>query len=130
MLARGPALKLPVWRKPPIECAIEAACGVPPETSGFAAVREGRGFRLAGDREQVYAAILKFIRSEIQDKEAVFDMDTPIDTIKIDSIDVIHVIFKVEEEYNVTIDLPQDAKFATVGDFVRALADFIPSEQA
>jgi acyl carrier protein len=54
-------------------------------------------------------------------------MDTPIAMLKIDSIDVIHVVFKVEEEFNATIDLPPDAKFETVGDFVRALTEFIPA---
>jgi acyl carrier protein len=86
-------------------------------------------FCLANDHDQICSRILEFIRSEIQDKTVEFDMDTPIEIVKIDSIDVIHVIFKVEEEYNVVIDLPQDSKFATIGDFVRALAEFVPAGQ-
>jgi acyl carrier protein len=85
---------------------------------------------LANDRDQICSRILEFIRSEIQDKTVEFDMDSPIEIVKIDSIDVIHVIFKVEEEYNVAIDLPQDSKFATIGDFVRTLANFVPAGQA
>jgi acyl carrier protein len=73
---------------------------------------------------------MEFIRSEMQDKSIQFDMNTPIDSVKIDSIDVIHVIFKVEEEFKTTVDLPQDSKFETVGDFVRALAGFIPAARA
>jgi len=84
---------------------------------------------LANDHDQICSRILEFIRSEIQDKTVEFDMDTPIEIVKIDSIDVIHVIFKVEEEYNVVIDLPQDSKFATIGDFVRALAEYVPAGQ-
>ena len=85
---------------------------------------------MANDRDQVCSRILEFIRSEIQDKPVEFKMDSPIEIVKIDSIDVIHVIFKVEEEYNIAIDMPQDSKFATIGDFVRALADFVPAGQA
>ncbi len=70
---------------------------------------------------------MEFIHSEMQDKSLQFDMNTPIESVKIDSIDVIHVIFKVEEEFKTTVDLPQDSKFETVGDFVRTLADFVPT---
>ena len=85
---------------------------------------------MAYDRDQVCSRILEFIRSEIQDKTIEFDMDSPIEVVKIDSIDVIHVIFKVEEEYNIAIDMPQDSKFTTIGDFVSALADFVAAGQA
>ena len=80
---------------------------------------------MAYNREVICSKILEFIRSEIQDKTVQFDMDTPIDKIKIDSIDVIHVIFKVEEEFNTSIDLQQDNQYKTVGDFVNALVDFV-----
>jgi acyl carrier protein len=83
---------------------------------------------LALDRDACIAKILGFIRSEIQDKSIEFDMNTSIEGVKIDSIDVIHVIFKVEEEFGCTVDLPQDSKFATVGDFVEALLKFIPPD--
>ncbi len=83
---------------------------------------------MAYDRDACYAKILDFMRSEIQDKTIQFDMNTPIEGVKIDSIDVIHVIFKVEEEFGVTVDLPQESKFATVGEFVEAILKFIPIE--
>ncbi len=82
---------------------------------------------MANDRDAICARIVDFIHSEIQDKSIQFDMNTPIESVKIDSIDVIHVIFKVEEEFKTTVDLPQDSRFATVGDFVRALAEFVPT---
>ena len=80
------------------------------------------------DRGAACAKILEFIRSEIQDKTTEFDLNTPIEGVKIDSIDVIHVIFKVEEEFKTTVDLNQDDKYATVGDFVNAILKFIPTE--
>lgn len=80
------------------------------------------------DREADCAKILEFIRSEIQDKTVRFDMNTPIEEVKIDSIDVIHVIFKVEEQFGVAVDLAQDGKYQTVGDFVDAVLKFIPAD--
>ena len=81
---------------------------------------------LAYDRDECRAKILDFIRSEIQDKTLKFDLETPIEGVKIDSIDIVHVIFKVEEEFGVAVDLPQDQKYEKVGDFVDALVKFIP----
>ncbi len=80
------------------------------------------------DRDKTAAQILEYIRSEIQDKDIVFDLKTPIEGVKIDSIDVIHVIFKVEEVFGVAVNLPQDQKYDTVGDFVNAILKFIPIE--
>ena len=73
---------------------------------------------MAEEQNGINSKILEFIHSEIQDNSAVVDMDTPISSVNIDSID---------EEVNTTIDLPQDSKFETVGDFVRALTKFIPA---
>jgi len=86
---------------------------------------------VAYDRESVCSKILGFIRAEAQDKTIQFDMNTPIEAVKIDSIDVINVVFKVEEEFKVAVDLPQDSRFDTIGEFVNTLADFVlPADKA
>lgn len=84
---------------------------------------------VAYDLDQCRAKIMDYIRSEIQDKELIFDLETPLEGVKIDSIDVIHVIFKVEEEFGVAIDLDQTAKYEKVGDFVDAIIKFIPMDR-
>jgi len=84
---------------------------------------------LSNTHEELTKSVMGFIRSEMQDKTVEFTMDTPLEGVKIDSIDVIHVIFKVEEEYGATVDMAPDAKFATVGDFVNALIAFIPADK-
>ncbi|SEC23604.1 Phosphopantetheine attachment site [Beijerinckia sp. 28-YEA-48] len=84
---------------------------------------------MAETRAEIAQRIMGFMRSEMQDKSTQFAMDTPLEGVKIDSIDVIHVIFKVEEEYGATVDMAPDAKFATVGDFVNALIDFVPADK-
>lgn len=84
---------------------------------------------MAETRAEIAQRIMGFMRSEMQDKTTQFAMDTPLEGVKIDSIDVIHVIFKVEEEYGATVDMAPDAKFDTVGDFVNALIDFVPADK-
>lgn len=73
--------------------------------------------------------IIAFIQKEIQDKSAVLTRDTRRDEVTIDSIDVVNVVFAVEEEFDVEVDLTSDAKFETVGDLVDALIAFIPEEK-
>lgn len=85
---------------------------------------------MAYSREFLQRRILEFIRSEIQDKAVPMEMDTPIEAIKIDSIDVINVIFKVEEEFKTDVTLSNDVSYATVGGFVDALIAFIPNQEA
>ena len=84
---------------------------------------------LAYSKDQLRQKILVFIRSEIQDKTVPITMDTPIESIKIDSIDVIHVVFKVEEEFKTDVSLSNDVSYATVGEFVDALIAFVPKNQ-
>jgi acyl carrier protein len=85
--------------------------------------------KLAYTRDDLRQKILGFIHSEIQDKTAPLAMDTPIEAVTIDSIDVIHVVFKVEEEFKTEVSLSNDVSYATVGEFVDALIAFVPREQ-
>lgn len=78
------------------------------------------------DLEQL---IISFIQKEIQDKSAVLTRDTRREDVAIDSIDVVNVVFAVEEKFDVEVDLPPDAKFETVGDLVDTLIRFIPLEK-
>lgn len=73
--------------------------------------------------------IIAFIQKEIQDKSAVLTRATRRDEVTIDSIDVVNVVFAVEEEFDVEVNLTSDAKFETVGDLVDALIAFIPEEK-
>ena len=84
---------------------------------------------MAYSRDYLRQRILEFIKSEIQDKTVPLSMDTPIESIKIDSIDVIHVVFKAEEEFKIEVALSNDVSYATVGEFVDALISFIPQDQ-
>jgi acyl carrier protein len=87
------------------------------------------GVNLSHTKAEIQEKILGFIRSEIADKTTPVALDTPIDAANIDSIDVIHVIFKVEEEFKTEVSLSNDVSYATVGEFVDALIRFIPPDQ-
>jgi acyl carrier protein len=53
-------------------------------------------------------------------------MDTTVESVNIDSVDVINILFRLEDEYKVSIDLDIQAQPETVGDLVNALLEFIP----
>jgi len=74
--------------------------------------------------------IIEFIRGEIQDKTIEITRDTPIESIQMDSIDVIEVLFKFEEEFDATVNLAPDSRFATVGEFVDAVIAQVPPKKA
>lgn len=73
--------------------------------------------------------IIEFIRNEIQDKSAVLTLETRREDVAIDSIDIVHVIFAIEEKYDIEINVPPDAKFETVGQLVATLIAFIPKDK-
>jgi acyl carrier protein len=73
--------------------------------------------------------IMALLRNEIQDKDAILTRETRRDEIAIDSIDIVNVVFAVEEKYDVEINLTPQARFETVGDLIDALVAFIPEEK-
>jgi acyl carrier protein len=66
----------------------------------------------------------------VQEKSVEITMDTPIEAVKMDSIDVIHVVFKAEEEFKVAIDLDTSTKYETIGDFVNPIIERILAKEA
>lgn len=78
---------------------------------------------------EIEARIIGFIRAEIQDKSAVLTRQTRRDEVVIDSIDLVNVVFAVEEAWDTQVDLPADSQFETVGELVDALITFIPEEK-
>ena len=73
--------------------------------------------------------IIQFIREEVQEKSVDITMDTPIDAVKMDSIDIIHVVFKAEEEFKIAIDLDTTTKYETIGDLVRPIIELILAKE-
>jgi acyl carrier protein len=119
-LSRG---HLNATQRRPFDAGIEASRG-----DGLF-FQVSNGVDLSYTKADIQEKILGFIRSEIQDKSIPLALDTPIDSTKIDSIDVIHVIFKVEEEFKAEVSLSNDVSYATVGEFIDALMGFIPADQ-
>ena len=73
--------------------------------------------------------ILAFLQAEIQDKSVGLEMDTPIDSVQVDSVDILNVMFRIEEEFKIEIQMAFDWHFDTVGDLVEALMGFVPPKQ-
>ncbi|MBL8574601.1 MAG: acyl carrier protein [Hyphomicrobiaceae bacterium] len=81
------------------------------------------------DRTAIETQIIDFIRAEIQNKSAVLTMATRRDEVEIDSIDIVQVIFNLEEKYGIEVNLSPNTQFETVGELVDALIAFIPEEK-
>ncbi len=84
---------------------------------------------MALSRSELAENILKVVRSESQDQSVQIDMDTLIKDVSIDSVDVINILFRLEDEYKVSIDLDVQAQPEKVGDLVNALIEFIPHDE-
>ena len=94
------------------------------KTATAATVRGTDGPLSALDRR-----IIEFIQKEIQDKSVVLTRETRREDVAIDSIDIVNVVFAIEEEFDIEVDLTPDAKFDTVGELVDTLIGFIPEEK-
>jgi len=81
------------------------------------------------EREVLQQRILAFLQSEIQDKTVTLRMEMPLEDVAVDSVDIMHVLFKVEEEFKIQIELAPNNRFSTVGDIVNTLIDLIPPRQ-
>ena len=84
---------------------------------------------MTSDYDALSNRIIQFIREEVQEKSVEITMDTPIESVKMDSIDVIHVVFKAEEEFKIEIDIDNSAKYETIGDLVRPIIARIQAKE-
>jgi acyl carrier protein len=84
---------------------------------------------VALSRSELAENILEVVRSESQDQSVQITMDTLIKDVSIDSVDVINILFRLEDEYKVSIDLDVQAQPEKVGDLVNALIAFIPHDE-
>lgn len=81
------------------------------------------------DQEDVVGDIATMIREIRRDDHLVIERETPIDSLGVDSLDFVELMFKLEEKYDVDIEFNANTDgtfpFATVGnaaDAVQALA--------
>ncbi len=81
-------------------------------------------------REELIDHILKIIQDENRDRAIEISMDMKIADVNIDSVDVISILFRLEDEYKVRIDLNFAEPPETVGELVNAIIEFIPHTDA
>lgn len=77
-------------------------------------------------RKELQDRLIDIIRSELPDKSVDLTMDTRADAIDIDSLAIIQTVFKVEEEFGITVPIASDTPFETVGDLVGKLIECFP----
>jgi acyl carrier protein len=87
-----------------------------------------KGMGLVLSRNELIERVLEIIRSECNDQ--TLTMDTPTQGLNMDSVDVINILFCLEDEFKVSVDLDLQAMPVTVGEMVEALIKFIPHSEA
>jgi acyl carrier protein len=81
---------------------------------------------VALSRGELIEHILEVIQSESHDQAIEVNMATTVESLSIDSVDVINILFRLEDEYKVSIDLDLKDRPETIGDLVNLLIEFIP----
>lgn len=85
--------------------------------------------KTAYSRAELQAQLIEIIRSELPDKNVDVTMNTRADSIDVDSLAIIQTVFKVEEQYGITVPVATDTPFETVGDLVNKLIECFPPEK-
>lgn len=83
---------------------------------------------MALTREELVEHVLDIVRNEAPRQETAINFDTPIDSVNIDSIDLINILFRLEDEYKVNIEMDLQERPQTVGDLINDLIAFIPHD--
>lgn len=84
---------------------------------------------MTGTTPELDRQIIELLQKEMLDKSVVLTRETRRDEVSIDSIDIVNVVFAIEEKYDVEVELTPRDRFDTVGDLIDALAAFIPEDK-
>ncbi len=68
-------------------------------------------------RETVGKRLIEHIVAQVSNVPTDLSMDTRFDAIEIDSVDLVNVVFAVEEEFGIDIPLGDERVFVTLADF-------------
>ena len=77
------------------------------------------------DRELLEKEIISLIQKETQNQKATLTMETLMENLAIDSLEMTYVLFQVEEKYNCKLTLFTEIHPRTVGDMVDAIVEAV-----
>ena len=77
------------------------------------------------DRDEIRRKAIEVARAELAPRPVEFDDTTPCADIDVDSIDVIQIIFRLEEEFKIEINAPPYNSFVTMGDLFDVIVESI-----
>lgn len=83
---------------------------------------------MALTREELVEHVLGIVRDEAPRQETAISLDTPVESVNIDSIDLINIIFRLEDEYKINIEMDLQERPQTVGELINHLIAFIPHD--
>lgn len=84
---------------------------------------------MSSDQDSVRDAILRCLREEKPTFAEKLQDSTPTSEVEIDSIDIIQVVFKLEDMFHVSLDIDPSARFETVGEMLTYLETLILQAQ-
>ena len=71
----------------------------------------------------VLEKLVGIIAEQIGGDASEIAMETTFDELEVDSLDIVEIVMKLEEEYEVELDM--DQKFETVGDLVKFIESVV-----
>lgn len=95
--------------------------------SGMASTKTADG--TTGTTPELDRQIIELLQKEMLDKSVILTRETRREDVSIDSIDIVNVVFAIEEKYDIEVNLTPRDRFDTVGDLIDALAAFIPEDK-
>jgi acyl carrier protein len=80
-------------------------------------------------RAELVEHVLDIVRNEAPRQDVAINLDTPVESVNIDSIDLINILFRLEDEYKVNIEMDLQERPGTVGALIDALIAYIPHDK-
>jgi acyl carrier protein len=74
--------------------------------------------------------LLDLIATEALIEREKLSLDAPLDSLGIDSVDFVSIMFAVEEKYNITVEDNEIARDKTLGDMIALLESKIEATGA
>ena len=84
---------------------------------------------MSSDQSSIRESIVQCLREEKPSFADKFDESTPTSEIEIDSIDVIQIVFKLEDMFQVSLDIDPSIRFETIGGMLDYLEGLIVKTQ-
>lgn len=81
-------------------------------------------------REKVEELLLKQVAEQARNAPDDLSTASELDSFEMDSVDLINVVFAIEEEFGIDIPLGEENDFKTIGDLVDRVMTLLAEKQS